>query len=373
MYCLASFLSFILLAGCGKKSSASGDKIISAGSTYTISTLSLDSTNVGTRSGSVYTYTAATDNAHNVINVDMGADYLAVNICSTKSILNLSGTAVCNSVFGDIAVSNMYRNVATPQMTLTTEISTTSYACGYRNVPDVYKDDDGYYDSTNGCGNSGGNTDTCTSVVKATRPSETCGTTQATVSARIAHCLAQNPATATWNGATKGISGEGTWKLVTRTAGAKEVWRDERTGLVWSDTVAIDNWCKASGNGQTDGFCNGNTSSYCAEGGSLTPAIGGENWTTGVYNETKGGMGAVATDSSPSVRWRLATRNDWLQAEINGVRFVLPNMGLSVWFWTATIYSLNRNAAIYWGGDGGHSKNSTRESYYQYKIRCLGR
>ena len=294
----------------------------------------------------------------------------ASDLCTGKSIFGSAGIAVCNSVFSDLTASNMYRNVATAQMTLTTETSTTSYASGYRNVPDIYKDDDGYFDSTKGCGNSGGYKDTCTSVVKATRPSVTCGTTQATVSARIAHCLTQNGANATWTGSTKGTSGEGTWKLVTRTSGTKEVWRDERTGLVWSDIVGNDNWCKASGNGlPNDERCNGNTSSYCAEGGSLTPAIVGENWTTGVYNETKGGMGAVATGSSPSVIWRLATRNDWLQAEINGVRFVLPNMLVSLW--CASVYSTNRDVACLFNSYNGSTGGVSR--FVSMEFRCLGR
>ena len=44
------------------------------GSTWTVSPLGLNSTNVGTISGSVYTYSAAANIAHNVINLDMGAD-----------------------------------------------------------------------------------------------------------------------------------------------------------------------------------------------------------------------------------------------------------------------------------------------------------
>lgn len=79
----------------GKSIFGRSGSALCGGSVWTVSTLGLNSTNVGTISGSVYTYSAAANIAHNVINVDMGADYLAGNICSTKSILTLAGTAVC--------------------------------------------------------------------------------------------------------------------------------------------------------------------------------------------------------------------------------------------------------------------------------------
>jgi hypothetical protein len=237
------------------------------------------------------------------------------------------------------------------------------------------KDDDGY--------------DGSSPVVKAIRPATTCGTTQATVTARIAHCLAQNPTTATWNGATKGISGESTWKLVTRTAGAKEVWRDERTGLLWGDSVntANNTWCRASGNAQTaaqdgtgSGICdpsdpNGylgqdaTPTSACVENGSLQPAISGEDWTNGVYDGVKGGMGAIATGSSPSVKWRLPTKYDWQTADNDGIRFVLPNMSNS--FWSATVGSSSRDYAWVFVGSIGYIFSGARDS--GSGIRCLGR
>jgi hypothetical protein len=158
---------------------------------------------------------------------------------------------------------------------------------------------------------------------------------------------------------------------VTRTAGGKEVWRDERTELLWGDYIANDTWCKATGNGEVDpsGYCTGNTQSYCAEGGSRIKALAGEDWTTGVYDATKGGMGAVATASSPSVRWRLPTRNDWYIAEADGIRYVLPNMLYS--FWSATVYSNARvNAWVFDGYVGGMNLDNRSNSN---SVRCLGR
>jgi hypothetical protein len=381
-----------LLVGCENTIKLKDNDVTSAG--ISASSLDLDSSNVGALSGSVYTYTGPSDTAHNVINVDMGADYLAGNICSTRSILNLAGTAVCNSVFSDLVASNMHRDVATAQMTLTTEISTLVYAPGYRDIPDVTKDDDGYNGSS--------------PVLKATRPANTCGTTQATIAARIADCEEVNgsctngalttkatceadsstwTSTATWIGANKGISGEGTWRLVTRAAGGQEVWRDERTGLIWGDSAGSNTWCRASGNAQTlaqdgtgSGICDPADpighgaqdimpTSICAESGSLAPALGGEDWVTGVYDVSKGGMGAVATGSSPSVRWRLPTKYDWHAADNNGIRFVLPNMDNA--FWSASVVSYNRDYAWnfggYYGSIGASGRNVNRA------VRCVGR
>jgi hypothetical protein len=320
----------------------------------------------------VYTYTATSGATHDVVNLDMGADFLVTNICSTKSILSLTGTAICNSTFGDLVSSGMHRNRATLQMTLATEKSASSYTAGYRSIPDVMLDDDGY--------------DPSSPIIKAARPGTICGTSDATVEARIGDCLIKNGASATWTGATNGITGEATWKLVTRTASANEVWRDERTGLLWGDSVTAT-WCRASGNAQTDaqdgagdaicdpadpngyGAQDATPTSVCAEEGSLLPALGGENWTTGVYDDSKGGMGAIASGTSPSVRWRLPTKYDWQTADNDGIRFVLPNMNNS--FWSATVYSYGRDYALVFDGYSGLIGSDYRNN--GYGVRCVGR
>lgn len=316
------------------------------------------------------TNTAADSASWTSVVIDMGSDFIKSNICSGKTIFGRLGTAVCNSVFGDLTASNMHRDVATAQMNLTTEKSTSSYPRGYREVPDVTKDDES------------------SQALRASRPTATCGTTQTSVALRISDCSSLNVAAATWIGSEKGVSGEATWKLVTRTAGAKEVWRDERTGLVWSDVVANSTWCRATGNRQTDaqdgngqGICDpaesGNLggqdaspTSYCSEAAGLSPASGVENWTTGVYDGAKGGMGAVSTGTSPSVRWRAPTLKDALQAEIDGLSFVLPN----AWgaFWTATINSNTHNFA--WVNFGyGYVDVGNLLSYPGFGVRCVGR
>lgn len=451
---------------------------------WNVSTLSLDSANIGSLNGSIYSYSANANVAHSTINLDMGADFTTLNFCSGKTVLGLagsanciqgstispgaagdillnkeawmsngtkvigtmpnhatwdltlafpsagyfsavsnapsasqfcnsatsgqnilgiSGTAVCQgasggtnaaasevlagkyfwnangtstlgtmpaSTFGDLTSSNMYRDTATTQMNLAFEKSTSSYASGYRDIPDVYKDDDGHWDSAQGCSGAGALNQTCTKIVKSTRPTTPCGVGAGlnTINLRIADCLTLNPLTSMWSASTNGISGEANWKLVTL-VGGKEVWRDERTGFLWGDHLNADNWCRASGNGQADGICNGNTASMCAEGGTLSPAIAGEDWANGVYDLAKGGMGATGSSNSPSVRWRLPTRNDLMQAEIDGIRFVLPNL---TYYWSATIFSNSRDSAwTFLSFNAGGFQNALRSD--NNPVRCLGR
>ncbi len=299
-------------------------------------------------------------------------------IASGSTVLGVSGTRS----FGDEIYSMVHRTVGTTQITLSSEKSSGNLAAGFREIPQISADDDGWWDTTRGCNGGGGNLHTCTNAVHASRPAATCGTTQTTVAARITHCAAQNAATSTWDSTTKGIQGESIWKLVTRTAAGKEIWQDQRTGLLWSDIVGADNWCKAAGNaeaGDVSGFCNNvaqqpsypTALSYCAEAAGISPAIGAEDWTTGVYSETKGYMGKVATVSSPAVRWRLPTRSDWLQADIDGIKAVLPDMDENRNYWTATLYSLWRENAWYFFTQAGHVFEDIRTN--SKDIRCVGR
>lgn len=125
----------------------------------------------------------------------------ASDICSGKSIFGNAGSALCNASYPDLVPSSMNRNRGTTQMSIATEKGTSSYAPGYRDIPDVTKDDDGYHSSS--------------PIIKASRPTVNCGLSQSTIEARISDCQAKNPSTAAWNGATNGISSEGAWKLVT--------------------------------------------------------------------------------------------------------------------------------------------------------------
>lgn len=51
-------------------------------------------------------------------------------------------------------------------------------------------------------------------------------------------------------------------------------------------------------------------------------------WGTRVYLAAKGGMGKTATDQRPSIRWGLPSIYDYKLADANGIRFVMPDMGI---------------------------------------------
>lgn len=287
----------------------------------------------------------------------------ATEVCAGILIFGVTGTAICNSSFGDLISSNMHRDVGTDQMSLTTERTTTVYVVGYREVPNILNDDDGYNASS--------------PIVKASRPTVDCGET-GEISDRIIDCETDNGSTAIWEGAINGIAGEATWRLVTRKNGA-EVWRDERTRLLWSDTDSINlNWCRASGNSQVDdpnGYCSNpgnqdaiNPYSTCSEFPGSQGTFFGDNYVTGTYSDFKGGMGLL---SSTIVRWRLPTRNDYLQADIDGISAVLPNMPVS--FWASTAVSWGRVLAwVYHGGDGTLN-GALRSGAGSNTVRCVGR
>ncbi len=420
---------------------------------------------------------------------------------------------------GSVPVANHGDNQITSSViTLAQEISAysgqslpTTGGLAYIDIPDQAKDDDGYIG---------------TSCKYTPRPTVNCGTVQSTIADRMADCLNLNgtcsdgvsttkasceaavatwTTTATWDGSAQCNGGESTWKLVTRSAANKEVWQDQRTGLLWSSLVSTSsNWCRASGNteaapvtyyqscnttvaghndcttsntisgngtigsisggtasidqtirvifsnpptnftvvsstgtgctgggaqvigasaGSTKTYTNGNycsftitqgstpfaandkfflkstpASSYsctpgaastlqlvspvslCAEAVGLNPT--GETWSNGGYMTAKGGMGK---NSTPAVSWRLPTINDYRMAEVNGIRFVMPDMGLAgnqrpnldsstgsnSYEWSASVYSFNRNYSWVFVGSDGYVVNSYRN--YADAVRCVGR
>lgn len=264
----------------------------------------------------------------------------------------------------DLLASNMLRDKTAGQLGLKAELALGSAALpsGYRYVPDIMKDDDGL----------GG------SVTLGTRPSVVCGTTQKTVELRVADCALANSDMATWDGASNGHAGEGQWKLVTYN-GTHEVWRDERTKLIWSDNLGTTNWCRASGSSGGGPFGQVDPNNICDNIANQPVQAVPESWCTehsafntpATYDSAKGGMRLAATSSSPSVIWRLPTRADFFQAEVDGFRFPLPNMNVS--FWTATTLSYMRNAGwIFGGASGGHVDGGYRYTA-TYSVRCVGR
>jgi hypothetical protein len=311
----------------------------------------------------------------------------ATNICSSTTILGVAGLATCGGV---ILASYEHRDASVSQISLPTEVVTdaaTSYtnatpygsSTGYRAVPDINKDDDGY---------TGGSV---TGVNRTGWGATTCGTS-GIITARIASCVTAFGANATWNGATSGNAGQGTWKLVTRTGAVNgslegsEVWQDQTTGQMWSSLVATAaNWCKASGSNditgnptaQVDpsGYCN--SSSYQNTTGLAVSACfedGGTSFTqtdATITNNT-GGKGGLGYSSTPKVGWRLPNAYDYHQAEVDGIRFVMPDMiPVNNYEWSASVYSSIRSLAWFFYGANGVVNITLR--FATYGVRCVGR
>ncbi len=182
-----------------------------------------------------------------------------------------------------------------------------------RAVPDIRFDDEGA-DGKN-----------VTTRAALTRPSFPCGLVRtATLAEKIADCALKekNGPLASWSGLTHANSAEANWSLVVLSEDPKgtfEVWVDKKTGMVWSDTITTEaNWCEASGSQQSE---SDNVGVNC-------PTLGkGQSFCTN-----------YSVAELPKVEWRLPTRHDYLQADIDGLRFVVPNKGMNA-YWTATVSS----------------------------------
>jgi hypothetical protein len=201
-------------------------------------------------------------------------------------------------------------------------------------------------------------------------------------------------------------------------AGCLEVWRDERTKIVWSAPhVNADtngnygyNWFQAAGyskNGSTlqntfyeggqanivglpyELNCQVNWSnplvassscqpdhpvSVCADAATIANTNGVAAYQNpdgtdpdgiGIPDETKakGGM----TDATH--QWRLPTIEDFKVADANGIRKVMSLGGNC--FWSASSYSNVRLYAWYWCGDYGYVSNNGRD--VSNPVLCVGR
>lgn len=185
------------------------------------------------------------------------------------------------------------------------------------------------------------------------RPTEICGegTNFTGISGRIRDCLAKNPKLAVWNGTVSGAAGETTWQLVTLTSGGKEFWQDLRTGLVWSDNTGLKNWCAASGNKQPS-----------AVGIDIDCSTLGEN------QNSCAELGVFGTN----IVWRLPTRNDFLQADINGARFVFKTSTTSNGYWTATVVGTSAGRSKAWSYNYVDGTLAASEMTNTLQVRCVG-
>lgn len=215
-----------------------------------------------------------------------------------------------------------------------------------------------------------------------------------TIAARIAECSSLNGLWSFYDGKKYGQDGEGDWKLVSvvDNAGTKfEVWRDERTKLLWSDKASANyNWYQAAGYSKASADSIRETQftsepgvlensapfnlnqtlqpaspiSVCPDvSGGVIAAGGGTPTYTYVNPETdfKAGL------SYPQTTWRLPSINDWQLANVNGIRKVLPNMDNN--FWSSSSYSNGRSNAWGFNGVNGYMDISNRSN--TFSVRCV--
>ncbi|MBD66561.1 MAG: hypothetical protein CME62_15220 [Halobacteriovoraceae bacterium] len=172
---------------------------------------------------------------------------------------------------------------------------------------------------------------------------ENCGMllTADSIKDRINHCIEKNGDNSTWDGSVQGNSGEGRWQLVyfdknedDSSPSREAIWQDESTGLLWSHGLGKANWETASGSdvAKEDFICN-----------------------------------QIETLPADEVKWALPTRNVFLQADLNGARFVLPDT--AEYYWTATKNNRTQQA---WAIEQSTGKLTSLDEMSQRKVRCVG-
>lgn len=236
-----------------------------------------------------------------------------------------------------LVASQLHRSRPNPVFSTMTEIDlivSGNLNAGYRTIPSMFTDDEG---------KNGANVRTKTSLG---RPTVNCGMNAGlSVTQRIQDCANLNVDRASWIGRANGASGESTWSLVALSEN-QEVWLDTRTGLLWSDLQTATNWCKASGNTQS-----GNTVN-CATMATSEPCIS----SVALKNITED--------------WRLPTRNDYLQADLDGLRFVMKEAPTG--FWTATVDSQSEDRSVAWVYVQTQGTLEKASMTQDRNVRCVG-
>jgi hypothetical protein len=312
---------------------------------------------------------------------------IAANIRQGSTIFGVTGN------FTGIVVNwmdAMFRTKGSAAIKFTDETTTyagnTALPANYHPIPKIATDNDGYVVGAQ-----------VTLVDRSTWAATTCGTAQATVALRITNCATVFGANATWDGSIKANAGQSVWKLVTRSGAlssgkGREVWQDQATGLLWSSLVSngvVDglNWCKASGaNNNTNtglyketdpsGICDNSLYQDNSGATAISACVEASGFTTtdaSIDDLGKGGLNNAAAPSTPKVAWRLPTMYDYMVANHNGIRFVLPDIGPTGngLEWTATLNSSDKSQAWTFDSNTG-SRNKTSRNYLQ-SVRCIGR
>lgn len=152
-----------------------------------------------------------------------------------------------------------------------------------------------------------------------------------------------------WNGNANGIAGEGNWILVLK-KGDRHIWMDETTNLIWTDNIKEDTWPNASG----------------SEVDVTTAVCNNEFLAQDVADENTDFFAGLTPDE---IKLRLPTRNDFLQADLNGARFVLDDLENKL-YWTANYISDNQEAWVINQKEGILGKRPINAG--EISVRCLG-
>ena len=139
-----------------------------------------------------------------------------------------------------------------------------------------------------------------------------------------------------WESTKHGISGEGNWVLVSVTTKPEKkiVWLDQTTGLLWSDFIENATWTNAADSERRT------CKDYITQN-------------THFFDKSQ-------------VVWRLPTRSDFLQADINGARFVLRNTNANYWSASAVNNDLSWSIAQSTGSSTQSDKTTS------LAVRCVG-
>jgi hypothetical protein len=383
------------------------------GTGVTLSSLTANSIGSGSTHAA---FKANANSCYSSVTVDESVGFQAANICGDTTIFGLAGTAACTQPL----VSTANRNTFTTQLTQSAEVTTyagTALPPNYRDIPSITKDLDnstiGYcsapayltaatcqgnpglkwggfcvaptiVDSANCSTNSytwvdngSGCTARCSPIfpfsASVHAAYQDCGGNGfSTIDAAIQDCVSRNGDTATWDGALLGTHGESIWKLVARRGTNKEVWRDLKTKLLWSTANGTRvTWCTTTGNQQNTAAadCSTNTVSDCAELTGFTSSFTGEDRSSSSYASEKGGLGLKSTIV---VTWRAPTVHDFLQAEVDGFRAVLPDSLPQEWSSTLPSAITTPFHAYYFNGQDGSLNRMNRSPSWTAYSRCVG-
>lgn len=168
---------------------------------------------------------------------------------------------------------------------------------------------------------------------------------------RIADCkekFKNDPDARLWNGKINGVSGEGNWELVMKKAD-RHIWKDVSTNIIWTDNITETTWPNASGSlvASTDAICNNDFLAADAA------------------NSNTDFFGGLTADE---IKLRLPTRNDFLQADLNGARFVLDDIDKT--YWTANFVKDTQEAWVIEQSEGILSKTGITST--GISVRCIG-